>query len=467
MSHSLQIQACLDSLPPLWKGEPATDTSGALEGRRHKLVVLDDDPTGTQTVHGIPVLTDWKVEQLRSEFENDLPCFYLLTNSRSLPDHEARQLTQSISRSLKQAAGNQHTFTVVSRSDSTLRGHFPAETDVLQAELGPFDATLLIPFFEAGGRYTIHDTHYVLQDDQLVPAAETPFAKDSVFGYQNSNLKAWVEEKTKGRVTSEEVHSLSLDCIRTKGPEGVLEQLRDLKNGTVCIVNAAHTADLNVVAKACQQASKEGLRFLYRTGAQWVSSWLNLEPHIVRYSGTAENEDSAGGLIIVGSYVPVSSRQLSRLRGQPDLVEIECSVHDFLNETRCAERLKEIVLQMNEALSLKKNVVIFTSRDLITQGSSQGDLNIGNQVSHALVQIVKNLRLQPRFLIAKGGITSNDIATHGLGVKRAMVLGQAHPGIPVWELGPETNYPGMHYIVFPGNVGTDDTLLHIYQKLNP
>jgi uncharacterized protein YgbK (DUF1537 family) len=39
------------------------------------------------------------------------------------------------------------------------------------------------------------------------------------------------------------------------------------------------------------------------------------------------------------------------------------------------------------------------------------------------------------------------------------------PGIPVWQLGEESRFPGMNYVVFPGNVGGADALLHAYQKL--
>jgi uncharacterized protein YgbK (DUF1537 family) len=61
-------------------------------------------------------------------------------------------------------------------------------------------------------------------------------------------------------------------------------------------------------------------------------------------------------------------------------------------------------------------------------------------------------------LIAKGGITSSDIATKSLKVKLAMVAGSILPGVPVWKLGEESLFPGMHYVIFPGNVGGDDAL---------
>ena len=77
----------------------------------------------------------------------------------------------------------------------------------------------------------------------------------------------------------------------------------------------------------------------------------------------------------------------------------------------------------------------------------------------------RRLEVRPRYLIAKGGITSSDLATKGLGVKRARVLGQILPGVPVWELGPETKFPGLPYVVFPGNVGGPEALQDAVQKL--
>src|SRR5512134_1587092 len=94
----------LQSLPPEWPNDPLPAIAAALQARREKVVVLDDDPTGTQTVHGVPVLTQWPVEALRAELANDLPVCFLLTNSRSLPLPEAQALNAEIGHNLQQAA---------------------------------------------------------------------------------------------------------------------------------------------------------------------------------------------------------------------------------------------------------------------------------------------------------------------------------------------------------------------------
>ena len=86
-------------------------------------------------------------------------------------------------------------------------------------------------------------------------------------------------------------------------------------------------------------------------------------------------------------------------------------------------------------------------------------------ISDALTSIVNRLSVRPKFLIAKGGITSSDVGTKGLGVKKALVLGQVAAGVPVWRLGFESKFSGMSYIIFPGNVGKVETLREIVEML--
>jgi uncharacterized protein YgbK (DUF1537 family) len=436
----------------------------------HKLVVLDDDPTGTQTVHDVPVLTVWDLDTLRAEFAQPGPCFYILTNSRSLTAHAAAALNREIARNLQEAAGARQ-FTIVSRSDSTLRGHFPLETDVLAEELGPFDATILIPYFEAGGRYTVNDVHYVAESDRLVPAAETPFAKDAAFGYRSSNLREWVEEKTGGRVKAADVVSFSIEELRTaslshEATRAVAVKLLGLPKGSVCIVNAAHPRDVEFFALAALTAERAGARFLYRTAAQWVAARLGLDPQpLITAAGVTQNR-SSGNLTVVGSYVPKTTEQLARLLEQTDIERVELDVETLLDDARREPALADALTRTNGALRAGRDAVVFTSRKLITDTDAARSLDIGRRVSDALVALVQQLDVRPCYLIAKGGITSSDLATRGLGVKRALVLGQLLPGIPVWRLGDEAKFPGLDYVVFPGNVGGSGALAEAVNKLS-
>lgn len=460
----------IDALPAPWPEDLLPEIRAAVAAAGRRLVVLDDDPTGTQTVYDVPVLTTWDVGTLRAEFAREGACFYLLTNSRALPAAEAIRLTAEIGRNLLAAAAGSE-FVVVSRSDSTLRGHYPAEVDVLGRALfadGQAPPVLLVPFFEAGGRLTIDDVHYVAEGDALVPAAETPFARDAAFGYRHSNLREWVAEKTEGRVPAAAVASISLDEIRGGGPDLVERRLTALGPGQVCIVNAAAARDLEVLALATLGAERQGRRFLYRTAASFVAARLGLAKRpLLGASGGKQLTAAgrvAGGLTVVGSYVPKSTEQLNRLLARSELGRIELPVGELLGAAR-GELIVQAALQVSRWITEGRDALVFTSRECIQGDDAGASLQIGARISEALVELVQGLAARPRYLIAKGGITSSDLATRGLGVKRAMVLGQLLPGVPVWELGPETRFSGLPYVVFPGNVGGPDALVEAVDRL--
>ncbi|MFM9956062.1 MAG: four-carbon acid sugar kinase family protein [Opitutaceae bacterium] len=467
----LSKSAAFAALPPIWPTDVLAANAASASGRT--LVVLDDDPTGTQTVHDIAVVTTWDVATLTAELAAAPACFYILTNSRSLTPAATRALHLELATNLRSASlATGRAFVLASRSDSTLRGHYPLETDTLSSALGPFDVTLLTPYFEAGGRYTLNDTHYVAEGDRLVPAAETPFARDAAFGYRHSHLPSWVEEKTAGRTRAADVATISLNELRSGGPLAVAAKLRALPRGSVCIVNAAAPRDIEVFAAATLAAESTGSRFLYRTAAGFVAARLGQSPqHALlppsAYFGPATFQSpTVGGLTLVGSYVPKTSAQLAALLATSAITSIELDVAALLDDTRRPATLAAAVAQTNTALAAGRDTVVFTSRQLITSSDATASLAIGRRVSDALIFLIQNLTVAPRYLIAKGGITSSDTATLGLGVRRVLVLGQALPGVPVWQLGPEAKFPGLGYVVFPGNVGSDTALADLVARLS-
>ncbi len=468
-NQRIKMDELLASLPPAGPESLLPEIRQQLKIAPRKVVVLDDDPTGTQTVHNIPVLTEWSVEVLSTELQNDLPAFYLLTNSRSMPLAQAQALNIEIGRNLVEAARQTNRdFAVVSRSDSTLRGHFPGEVEALAQGLGqPFDGWLIMPYFLEGGRYTINDIHYVAEGDKLIPAAETPFAQDAAFSYHASNLRLWVEEKTKGRIPAEAVTSISIEDIRQGGPERVARRLLALNQTKVCIVNAASMRDMEVFVRGLLQAEVEGKRFLYRTAASFVQTRAGLAPRPLLTATELELPNSGGGLIVVGSYVPKTSGQVKALLARPGVISHQVDVEALLDDTRRQSEIAQAAQQVDQMLQAGKDIVIYTSRQLITGNNAESSLTIGQRVSESLVAIVQAISTRPRYLLAKGGITSSDVATHGLGVKRALVRGQILPGIPVWQLGPESRHPGLTYIVFPGNVGSTEALAEVVAKLKP
>jgi uncharacterized protein YgbK (DUF1537 family) len=116
-------------------------------------------------------------------------------------------------------------------------------------------------------------------------------------------------------------------------------------------------------------------------------------------------------------------------------------------------------------LAARQDVMVYTSRHLVVGGDELASLKIGQRVSEALVSVVQGVSQAPAWVVAKGGITSSDVATKGLDIQRADALGQAVPGVPVWRAGQGSRWPGLVYVVFPGNVGGPDALAEMARIL--
>lgn len=485
----LPAAATLAGLPAVWPHSLLEAIAAALHARPSVVVVLDDDPTGTQTVHGVAVLTTWEVADLTAEMARS-DCFFVLTNSRSLVPAAATALAHQIGTNLRMA-GRQcgRTLSVISRSDSTLRGHFPTEVDALVAGLEPeagpvplateepapaagFDAVVVAPWFLAGGRVTLHGVHYAHQGDELVPVGRTEFATDASFGYRNSQLARWIEEKTEGATRAGEVTVIELETLRVGGPQAVTQILLDRPPGGYIVFDAVDERDVEVVVAGLLAAEAGGRRYLARSAASFVrvraaiSAQALLAPADLlaadptpSAAGPAPSTASKGRLLVVGSHVARTTEQLQAVLALATVEAVELRVDaarvDARAEgSRCGD-------QVEAALAAGRDVVLYTERTHQVGADGAESLAISVQVSAALVQAVGRLHTQPRFLVAKGGITASDIATKGLGLRRAEVLGQIQPGVAVWACGPESRFPGLRYVVFPGNVGQANSLAEL------
>ena len=463
----LPLKKTLENLPPDWPGDVWPSIQSLAQASQSKVVVLDDDPTGSQTVRNIPVLTHWSVEALNSELKNNYPAFFILTNSRSFPGAEAEQIGYEIGHNLSASSRIcGRSIAVVSRGDSTLRGHFPAEVYSLERGLNTdFDAWILMPALIDAGRYTIGDTHYVVEGEWLVPSGKTVYAQDGTFGYKSSNLRDWVEEESKGQIPVESVFSISIEDIRLGGPQRVYAKLMDLPHASVIIANAASYRDFEVVVMGLLQAEAMGRRYIYRTAASFIPIRIGLAPYPFLESQDLMMPVAGGGLLLIGSYVPKTSQQMNVLFEREPITRLEVNVNNLLDEQNRSDEIDTIASRADQSLVRSQDTVIYTSRDLVLTDDPERNLEIGQLVSSGLIEILKKIRVRPRYILAKGGITSHDVATKGLGVERAIVLGQICQGISVWQLGSETRYENMPYIVFPGNVGTAETLADVVRKL--
>ncbi|PON27844.1 hypothetical protein TGAM01_v203611 [Trichoderma gamsii] len=440
------------------------------------LVVLDDDPTGTQTVHGISVLTTHSESILRTQLRKRERGFFVLTNTRALHHDQAKDLLRVILTNLRAAASKEGVeIEVVTRSDSCLRGHFPLEPDLVNRMIDTVDGCILAPAFFEGGRITIDDVHYVREGPMLVPVAGTPFAKDKAFGFQSSNLREWVVEKyNKEGKHAPDVTSISIEELRhPDAVSRVASKLEHLSNSApstavglplIIILNAVNYNDMATFIAA---RARTDARFVYRSGASLVSAYLGIgksPPLSPKRLFEASSTRGRGGLIIVGSYVPRTTAQLEHLlhKNVETLKHIELDVSQILAAS--SDERTDIVRNcshlVNDAIAAGVDVVVSTSRILLSSDEPSESLSMGNTISEALCDITRFLETKPRYVIAKGGITSSDIATKALGIKKATVLGQVAPGIPVWEPSEDCcpKWPGLPYVVFPGNTGEDVTL---------
>jgi uncharacterized protein YgbK (DUF1537 family) len=274
--------------------------------------------------------------------------------------------------------------------------------------MGEAWAWVLAPFFLQGGRLTIDDVHYVADGDILVPAGQTEFAKDASFGYTSSHLADWVREKAPDHgFTPDRIHSVSLTDIRSGGPKAVEGIVDALPRRSLVIVNAVSESDMDVfVAGLVRSQRNTGRKFLFRTAAAFVSSRLTIrgQPPLSPSDLGLERSATApktGGLVVVGSYVPKSTKQVESLleRRAGKLETVTLVIDELLsNETEAVERAAR---RADEAIRNGTDALVMTERKLKTGENKDDSLEINSRVASALVKIAKAITNRPRFFIAK------------------------------------------------------------------
>ena len=468
----------LDELTAGLPAGPAVDPAGVAAALNRTLVVLDDDPTGTQSVADLPVVTGWSVEDLTWALSTGAPAVYVMTNSRSLDPADAERVNvEVVTNALAAAERAGARVAFVSRSDSTLRGHYPLEpatiADLLERAGTRVDGIILSPAFPDAGRLTVHGTHYAGGPaDGFVPVGRTEFAGDKTFGYSASFLPAWVEEKTAGAVGAADVAVIDLATLRTD-EDAVVAALSAARDRAPIAVDCVEENDLLLLARALQRAEDAGATFVYRVGPPFVRARIGQAPRAplsaaeARPADFAPDSDAAGGLVVVGSHVGLTGRQVDALRAATATPEVVLDVPAVLDPARRDAHVLAVAERAAGALR-SGNVVVRRGGAFVAGRDAEESLDFARRVSAAVVEVVQRIVAArcPRFVIAKGGITSSDVAGRGLGINRALVRGPMLPGIvSLWEPqdGPAAGVP---YIVFAGNVGDDDSLARVVPTLN-
>ena len=332
------------------------------------------------------------------------------------------------------------------------------------------DGEVLFPFFKEGGRFTIDNTHYVKYGDELVPAAQTEFAKDKTFGYTHSSIPEYVEEKTKGAYKAENVTCIALEDLRALNIDKITEQLTNVKDFNKVCVNAIDYCDVKAFCIALYRAMAAGKSFMFRTAAGFVKvvGGVTDIPLLTRKEMVVKETDN-GGIVVVGSHTAKTTAQLEELLKLDNVVPVEFKSSLVLDgDEAFYNEVKRCVAEEEKIIASGKTAVCFTERKLLTveNDTKESALIRSVKISDGVQRLVGDLSITPAFVIAKGGITSSDVGTKALKVKCANVMGQIKPGIPVWQTGSESRFPQTPYVIFPGNVGEVTTLREAVEVLN-
>jgi len=429
---------------------------------RIKVLVLDDDPTGSQTVHSCPLLLRWDEDSLRHGLAHPSPLLFLLANTRALAPSAAEDRVRSVCQALKpalaeaQAAGTIDRWLVLSRGDSTLRGHFPLELQVIEQELGPFAATLLAPAFLPGGR-TTKDGMHLLHGE---PVHATAFAQDRLFGFSSSYLPDWVEEKTSGQIPAAAVERIGLSDLEA-GPDALQAQLAALRPAAIACVDAERPEQLTALGEAIWACARQGQRFALQSAASLINGLVPLPPQPLDVSGLARlrrrvpSGDWLPGLVLVGSHVPLADAQLTTLLAEPACVGIELDVRKVARvisgpePDRLLSSLEQSWRQQIETvISEGLTPVVFTSRGELQCSSAAERRELGMALAELMARLAAALAPQLGYVISKGGITTHTLLESGLQAPWVELQGQLFAGLSL-VLTPG----GLPVITFPGNLG--------------
>ena len=429
-------------------------------GNLFKIVVLDDDPTGIQTIHGCYLVAQWDQEKLETALNDDIDFFYVLVNSRGKNREEAqRDITEIVTRLLEINKRYGYKMVFICRSDSTLRGHFPLElncvTKLIEDEK-KVDGFFLIPAFFEAGRVTKNDTHYLKQDGKYIPVDETEFARDSVFPFSTAYLPGYIHEKTKGKISTESV--VSIDFSKREKSENA-DIIGKLADGRWAVVNAEEYDNLVAFTAEVYKNLNENKYYVFQSSSSFVKAFThNPDQPLIRDFNSKLFSD---GLVIIGSHVKKTTQQLNRLLKSDVAQGYELDIDKIIGNSDAY--LRSV---FNDLLTIRAHgciPIVYTPREERKMISHNEQIELGKQISSFLVGIVKDIPYAIFWLISKGGITSHELLTKGLEVSLCRVHGQVLPGVPVVRIEGGGHPEPFSFIIFPGNVGSEDSLLETFE----
>jgi uncharacterized protein YgbK (DUF1537 family) len=421
-----------------------------------RLVVLDDDPTGVQTLAGIRVLLDWSdPARIAGSFEAG-PSVHLVTNVRALEPAAARRVVAEAARTAVRAVEDAH---VVLRGDSTLRGH------LLEEYLGLCDALglgrpplLLVPALPSAGRITRDGVHLIARNGRFEPLHDTEYAADGVFVYSSARLLDWAQERSRGLFPAAAGRELHLDELHARGAASVTEALRELSRAgrpAVLAPDAVTEDDLATIAAGYASALDAGVDAVVRCAPTFAgilagSSADGLVP-VPRASGAT--------LVVCGSYVAMSTRQLAALAASYPGRVVEVDVTALAGSGSAGEE-ERAARAASVAIAEHGLAVLATPRE---RPPGTTELDLGRRIAEGLARTAGHVDPAPSLVVGKGGITSAVTLQVGFAVSEADVLGPVLPGVSYWRA--DRDGAVLDYLVVPGNVGDENLLVDLVRAV--
>jgi len=445
-----------------------------------KIIIFDDDPTGSQTVYGCPLLLNWDEQTQEKAFAKSSPLIFILANTRSLSSGLAVKKTREICSSIKKfflrKGYSKDDYFYISRGDSTLRGHGVLEPAILAEELGPFHATFHIPAFLEGGRTTENGIHYL----NGIPVHKTDFGRDNIFGFSTSDLAKWIEEKSFGKIQAEnilhiKIKQLDMAFNNEDGFKSLLSFLSQLENNISVVVDAKLTHHLETLASAIKVVSKEK-RFLFRTAASFINSLSGLPTNpqstadLVSLKSKNNQFKYKPGLIMVGSHVKLATDQLELLLKDNSCKGLEIPVSK-LADIFASEDCKKLILDLEDKilskidniLYTKKIPVLYTTREEMQFSSQSTRMKYGLELAEFMAILVGKISNKFGYIISKGGITTQLLLQKGLNFNQVNLNGQILPGLSIVQS--NSDQYDLPVVTFPGNLGNEKTLLESFRLM--
>ncbi len=445
-----------------------------------KIIIIDDDPTGSQTVSDCNLILRWDYETILKGLKGSSNLLFILANTRSLAEKDVKIRLKEICSSLEKIMNNvlfaEEKFIVISRGDSTLRGHNFIEPFIINQLLGPFDATFYIPAFIEGNRTTINGNHFV----DNIPIHKTIFSKDKIFGFKTSNIKELIYQQSNRQINNNHIENIFIkdfDELDQNQPNYIQTYMENLKNNKKVIVDIIDYSQLDKFSRIVKTLIKKK-KFLFRSAASFISSLSNIKQtqKDKTYFSQLRRKNSSNqimkGLVVIGSYVKLTTLQLNAVLGISLCKPIEINVYklydcfkhkDNLNQIN---HLKEkILFSIRSYLSQDDIPVLFTSREIISPRDKNDLIQFQYFLSVFIANIVSAVKNELGYLISKGGITTNTILSEGLHADSVYLEGQILPGVSLVTFNLLKQKGKLPIVTFPGNIGNRMSLVKTLEIL--